>query len=166
MDAQSLTRLVERAREDAQFFHDLVFNPDGILDQIQDLDRDTRAGLASFSPEEFVAAMFDSGNCACTHASTVACSGITCQVTYGSTEERYAYRPINPTAVYSGQRQRASSCGPEFTCSCTSGTCGGTCGGSTCSVTCSGDSCGRTCDNSCGYTTNLAIAVGRFRNPT
>lgn len=49
-----------------------------------------------------------------------------------------------------------AGCGPDTTCSCTSGTCGGaTCGGSTCSATCTGDSCGNTCGNSCDWTSNL-----------
>jgi hypothetical protein len=68
---------------------------------------------------------------------------------------RAALVAINPSDLIGRMigDQPSASCGPEFTCSCTSGTCGGpTCSGATCEVTCSGNSCGETCHGSCGRT--------------
>lgn len=74
-------------------------------------------------------------------------------------QEKGALLSISPEHILATMVGELTSCGGSYTCSCTSGTCGGvTCGGSTCDVTCSGDSCGNTCGNSCGYTTNLQFA--------
>jgi hypothetical protein len=54
---EQANRLVEQAREDPQFFHELVFNTDNVLSGLDYLDRESKAELEAISPEEVIAAM-------------------------------------------------------------------------------------------------------------
>lgn len=104
--------------------------------------------------------------------STSACTDNTWPATLNVTEFVFALTEL--TRIDSQQMevdlavfQRSGvSCGPNYTCSCTSGTCGGpTCGGSTCDATCTGDSCGSTCGTSCGWTSSLTQDVSQLALP-
>jgi len=153
MNREIIQRIVLEAKEDPNFFHSLVFEPEKILNRLDYLDRKSKSAVVSIDPASVVASLFGSYRCAdvtcactniCTGGNTHTCTGATCAATQLSRLDRQSV-----------ENMAHASCGGGETCSCTSGTCGDTCGGSTCSVTCSGDSCGRTCDNSCGVTSNF-----------
>jgi hypothetical protein len=55
-----LERLIRQARENPQFFHDLVFNTENILAKLDYLDRKTKASILS-TPEEVIAIMVRRG---------------------------------------------------------------------------------------------------------
>ena len=102
----------------------------------------------------------------CTDTCVGTCQGGSSCACTAATNEASDMERINPASARFAVRFYSRAipggvnvgCGPDYTCCCTSGTCGGvTCGGSTCDVTCSGDSCGNTCGNSCGYTSNLTF---------
>jgi hypothetical protein len=165
MNPAMLKLLVERARDDPELFHALVFDPEKAIAKFQNLDDDTIAALRAAKPEEFVARLAGETVESPARAgidAPEACTGVSCYVTCSSTcSSSQATTPdlrravLAPDALLS-RNILAAGCGGDVTCSCTSSTCGGvTCGGSTCSVTCSGDSCGQTCGDSCGTTTNL-----------
>ncbi len=52
---KSLHKLVDQAREDPKFFHELVFNTVNVLKQIDYLDHEIRTTLERNSPEEVIA---------------------------------------------------------------------------------------------------------------
>jgi hypothetical protein len=53
--------LIRQARENPQFFHDLVFNTENILAKLDYLDRKTKASILSTTPEELIAIMVRRG---------------------------------------------------------------------------------------------------------
>ena len=57
MASGPLSRLIEQAREDPQFFHELVFNTENVLANLDYLDRTARGNLLAASPEEVVSGL-------------------------------------------------------------------------------------------------------------
>lgn len=52
MDYEALRMLVQKARNDPQFFHALVFNPESILADLGFLDRRAKAAILAVTPEQ------------------------------------------------------------------------------------------------------------------
>jgi hypothetical protein len=86
----SFTSIVERAREDPNFLHQLVFAPEGIVDELA-LDHRQRSRLAKLDPYTLVGllgrdrfACGGSVTCSCTSATCDGtCGGSTCGLTCG-----------------------------------------------------------------------------------
>lgn len=138
MDSESRKRLVERARQDPQFFHDLVFNAESVLEKLDFLDRSEKASLIGSDPDAFIARLIGTLS-GCDVTCTSSC-GATCGDSCGYTTNIVDRGEID--AVF---RARF----PGFGGSRVTG----------CDVTCT-SSCGATCGSSCGYTTNLVGLPG------
>jgi hypothetical protein len=54
MNRDILQKLVEQAKNDPKFLHTLVFDPESALQQVDYLDRKTKAALVGTSPEEII----------------------------------------------------------------------------------------------------------------
>jgi hypothetical protein len=87
----ALTRLVNRAREDKDFFHDLVFNTEAVLDQVDYLDRRVKGALISLSPEEALSALLrptalrrQECEPSCALSCDFTCGSLSCKITCGS----------------------------------------------------------------------------------
>ena len=52
--AEVLGKIVEQARQDPEFFHALVFEPERAFDRIEGIERQTKATLLGLSPEAFI----------------------------------------------------------------------------------------------------------------
>lgn len=147
MDNRTFHRVVDAVVGDPDALQALLNGDADNAVIAQHLDDDATRRLRAFSAEDKLAAILSEEHFR--HRGDLACVD-TCE----------ASRFADPGGVYrvpDGLGQLPSvGCGPDTTCSCTSGTCGGaTCGGSTCSATCTGDSCGNTCGDSCGHTSNI-----------
>ena len=89
MADEPITRLTAQAREDPQFFHDLVFNTEEVLNRLDFLDRGSKAALVEISPERVLATMVGARTacggdvtCSCTSGTCDGtCGGSTCSVT-------------------------------------------------------------------------------------
>jgi hypothetical protein len=57
MKNESLEKLVNQAKSDPKFFHDLVWNTERILDSISYLSREEKASILSIKPEDLVAGL-------------------------------------------------------------------------------------------------------------
>lgn len=136
MDTESLKRLVEQAREDPQFFHDLVFNAEELLGKLDYLGRAEKASLIGQDPEAVIGRLIGALE-GCDVTCTSSC-GATCGQSCGYT--------TNLVGRF-GDIQQALAGRFQF----------GRPQVQWCDVTCT-SSCGATCGGSCGYTTNL---VGR-----
>ncbi len=97
MDAKSLDRLVEQAKKDPQFFHDLVFKPESTLRDLDYLDRSERANLVGAQPAEilgqliggkFNAEVKESCGWTCSDSCTWTCGTKSCSHTTGIIDER------------------------------------------------------------------------------
>src|SRR3954462_15158757 len=73
----ALERVIERARTDPSFFHNLVFDPERALSDQPGLDRATRARLIGIDPDEFVGRLLGIRHC------TATCGEISCDHTCG-----------------------------------------------------------------------------------
>lgn len=102
---EMIAEIVAKARENKEFFHELVFNPEKALAGIEGLDETARKKLRAISPEQFLLAPLVSSlgvaglkRCdpTCEESCTGTCGALSCDVT----------------------------CGPD------NGSCGKTCGGS------------------------------------
>ncbi len=51
---ESLATLISKARSDAKFFHDLIWNTESALKEIDYLSREEKASLIRFSPEDLI----------------------------------------------------------------------------------------------------------------
>ena len=49
-----LARLVEQAKKDPKFFHDLVFDPEKVLSKVNYLSRKSKATLIAINPENLI----------------------------------------------------------------------------------------------------------------
>ena len=84
-----LVLLMQRARKDPQFFHELVFNPKRAVSKITFLDRASKAKLLKIRPQAIVGALMGQ-RAACTDTCisgtcSQTCAGQTCSETcYGS----------------------------------------------------------------------------------
>lgn len=54
MPASQLNQLLEEAREDPELFHNLVFNPEEAIQDIDYLDRATKGRLVGMEPEDII----------------------------------------------------------------------------------------------------------------
>jgi hypothetical protein len=160
MKNDDFKKLVAALKSDPALLHGLAFSPQKMQDKLAFLPAEDRKALQGVEAQNLLAnalGLFEHHmECGSSCSSTQGC-GVTSQ-------NSPAVETVNPALTraagdfYRGFNFGNSvSCGPDTTCSCTSGTCGGvTCGGSTCDVTCSGDSCGNTCGDSCGTTSNVS----------
>ncbi|MDM5176344.1 hypothetical protein PO883_03955 [Massilia sp. DJPM01] len=143
MDPKVFQSLVEKAQSDPAFFHQLVFSPEKIIDQVNDLDRRAKGALMGQEPGAFIASLLGilqrCGN-TCSSSCDNTCGG-SCGYTTNLTEEMTT---ANPAAVsyFSISRSALAGCGNT----CTS-------------------SCDNTCGGSCGYTTNFTDRGGAVINP-
>ena len=128
MDARTMKKLVDQARADPKFFHDLVFNPESVLGKLGDLDRSARASLVAVTPEEVIGRLI--GEVAWCDVTCTSSCGATCNQSCGYTTN---YQGFSPEETVAGRFQKLAGC--DVTCT------------SSCGATCTG--------SSCGYTTNL-----------
>jgi hypothetical protein len=52
-----LDRLIEEARKDPQFFHDLVFKPEAVIARLDYLDRREKGMIVGIAPEDVIAGL-------------------------------------------------------------------------------------------------------------
>jgi hypothetical protein len=93
VDADKFTQLVARARADAAFFHDLVFEPERALKDLEFLGARSAqavrtpdpAAVVALAVGELLTACGGSETCSCTSATCDnTCGGNTCSLTCGS----------------------------------------------------------------------------------
>lgn len=123
---EALSSIIEKAKNDAKFFHALVFNPEEALKGLTELDRRTKGAIVSANPEDLLKVVLTGtvNWCDVTCASDscgVTCSGASCGYT---TNFEFKNRFISRLG---GKLQWC-----DYTCA------------SSCGVTCSGASCGHT----------------------
>jgi hypothetical protein len=140
MDSEALKQLVENAREDPQFFHDLVFNTESVLGKLDFLGRAEKASLIGQDPQAVIGRLIGALE-GCDVTCTSSC-GATCAGSCGYTTSLVG-RPVELEAAIAGRFARG---GPSV---------------QGCDVTCT-SSCGATCAGSCGYTTNIVARPGGF----
>jgi hypothetical protein len=73
----ALEQIIERARTDQAFFHNLVFDPERAISDVPGLDRATRSRLIGIDPDELVAGLLGIRHCSDT------CGEISCDHTCG-----------------------------------------------------------------------------------
>ena len=86
-----LFQIIEKAREDKDFFHALVFDPEKALASLEDLDGTTIKGLRAISPNTFfvpqlvqsIGAGLKSWTPTCHESCGVTCGALSCDVTCG-----------------------------------------------------------------------------------
>ena len=122
-----IEKLVRNARENAQFFHDLVWNTERTIAEIDYLTRQEKANILSLNPENVVAGLATGGR----GTSPVEVCGVSCAGSCGG------------TCAASCIGSCGASCGLSCEQSC-GATCGGSCGAS-CSNSCA-DSCVASCE--------------------
>jgi hypothetical protein len=88
MRADILKRLVEQARKDSAFFHDLVFKPDKALSKMPFVDAATKTRLTAIRPEDVMTILL--GNLAkdqcdptCFGSCDFTCGVVSCSTTCG-----------------------------------------------------------------------------------
>lgn len=122
INTEGISRLVREARENAQFFHDLVWNTERTITSLDYLTRQEKATILSVDPESVVVGLVTGGR----GTSPIEVCGVSCAGSCGNT--------CAASCV--------GSCGGSCGGSCDN-SCGGTCGGSC------GASCGNSCADSC-----------------
>lgn len=131
MDAKAFKQLVEQAKSDPQFFHDLVFSPEKVIADLDYVDKKSKGALVAMTPEEVIgAAITELAGCDVTCTSSC---GATCAQSCGYTTNLTADLAGRVTSPAAAAQFELAGC--DVTCT------------SSCGVTCSG--------SSCGYTTNL-----------
>jgi hypothetical protein len=55
--SEALQKLIEQAREDPQFFHDLVFKPDAVIGRLDYLNRREKGMIVGIAPEDVIAGL-------------------------------------------------------------------------------------------------------------
>jgi hypothetical protein len=141
MDPKVFSKLVEKAKADPAFFHALIFTPEKILGDVQELDRSAKGALMGQNPAALVARAVGI-NQGCGNTCTSSCDntcGQSCGFTTNLTADLSSAVKVN---YFSSLRDELSGCGNT----CTS-------------------SCDNTCGNSCGFTTNLTERGGFATNP-
>jgi hypothetical protein len=84
MNAKSLQTLIRKAQNDPSFFHDLVFDPEKIKAQLEELDEISRKNILQNKGESVIGSLVAhlSGDCSCTTGTCGGtCGGSTCSVT-------------------------------------------------------------------------------------
>ncbi|MDQ1813750.1 hypothetical protein RBA41_10585 [Massilia sp. CCM 9210] len=142
MDPKVFHDLVAKAKADPAFFHQLIFSPEKVIDQVADLDRRAKGALVGQDPAALIASALGvlqrCGN-TCSSSCDNTCGG-SCGYTTNLTAEAAIAAPgVN---YFSGIRSELARCG------------------NTCS-----SSCDNTCGESCGYTTNFTDLGGVIINP-
>lgn len=186
MNNEEFKKLVESVRKNPSLLHALAFEPKKAARETDFIAKTDRTILAGMQAENLIGHALGMLELDCGTTCEVSCGGPTCcgpnelsrfdmefmmsgfsrpipSATSGAANGMERINPASARFAVSFYNRIIPggmnvTCGPDYTCCCTSGTCGGvTCGGSTCDVTCSGDSCGNTCGDSCGYTTNITF---------
>lgn len=143
MDPKVFQSLVEKAKSDPAFFHQMIFNPEKIMDQVADLDRRAKGALVGQDPAALIASALGvlqrCGN-TCSSSCDNTCGG-SCGYTTNLTAEA-AVATTTGVNYFSGIRSELARCG------------------NTCS-----SSCDNTCGGSCGYTTNFTDLGSAVMNP-
>jgi hypothetical protein len=124
-----IDRLVREARDDAEFFHNLIYDTEAVLGRLDYLTRQEKARILEIDPDALVAG-FARGQwpgAGLTLLSPEAC-GVSC----------------------------GGSCSASCAGTC-AGSCGGSCGGS-CAASCGG-SCGASCASSCVGSCGVSCAA-------
>lgn len=88
MDATDFKKIVERAKNDSEFFHNLVFDTEKILKDTE-IDRKTKIEIQRINPQQVIATIVGelsacggSETCSCTSGTCGGtCGGSTCSVT-------------------------------------------------------------------------------------
>ena len=78
MSDETIKKIVRRSREDDDFFHALVFNPEKVLAEL-DLSREEKSRLLALDPERLIGVLVGGGSladCGVTNTCTY-----TCQIT-------------------------------------------------------------------------------------
>lgn len=184
MNVEQYKSLMEKAKSDPKFFHALVFSPEKVLDELQQLDRRARGKIVGAEIEEIVAKIIGVGYCGntCSSSCDNTCGG-SCGYTTNIVDKVSIQRQ---SAFFSRVKGALEGCGNTCSSSCDN-TCGQSCGYTTnltsierldpaqmasglasagrfggggtlegCGNTCS-SSCDNTCGQSCGYTTNRSL---------
>lgn len=161
MDPKIFQRLVGQAREDAQFFHVLVFQPEKVLEKLDYLDEAAKEAVRRTDPQALIALLVGelgtcggSETCSCTSGTCGdTCGGSTCSATCtgdscGRTCDNSCGYTTNLGLV---DRERWARTAPAAqipvsalpaVAGCDAGTsCGETC---PCTNSCTGNSCGVT----------------------
>ena len=116
-------RLIAEAKDDPQFFRDLVWDTDAVIDRVDYLTDGQKAALRAVQPEDLVVGLV-------------------------AHRELTVLDPFDLTTVCGASC--GASCAGSCASTCF-GSCGGSCGGScesSCGATCGG-SCGASCGTSC-----------------
>jgi len=117
MDQKTFKQILDRAKQDSQFFHSLVFDPEKAIADLHELDRSAKGALISVNPEEVIARLIGRTSwcdVTCTSSCGVTCSGSSCGYTTNLVDR------IRPTGI-------AAGCDVTCTSSC-GATCGTSCG--------------------------------------
>jgi hypothetical protein len=131
----ALSAIIEKAKNDPKFFHDLVFNPEEALKGLENVDRNTKGAIVAANPDSLIQIIVSGTvswcDVTCTSSCGVTCSGGSCGYTTNfEFKDRYISR-------FGGKINY-------------------------CDVTCT-SSCGVTCNDSCGHTTNFGDFGQRVR---
>ncbi len=127
MDPKNFQKLVEAAKKDSKFFHELVFNTEKVVSKLDYLDRKSKGALVAIDPEEVIARLVGE-IAACGNTCTSSCKN-TCGKSCGFTTNLVPDEPVLAAVQ--------PDFGPVAAC------------GNTCT-----SSCKNTCGKSCGFTTN------------
>ena len=74
---EALEQIIERAKTDPAFFHNLVFDPERAISDQPGLDRATRSRLIGIDPDELVSGLLGIQHCSDT------CGDLSCERTCG-----------------------------------------------------------------------------------
>jgi hypothetical protein len=87
---QVLLQIIDKARADKDFLHDLVFTPDKALAKMEGLDEATKIKLKAINPGNFLAPQLVQaigllGQCdpTCTESCDGTCGSVSCNITCG-----------------------------------------------------------------------------------
>ncbi|MBN3815596.1 hypothetical protein G3N57_02805 [Paraburkholderia sp. Se-20369] len=126
LNTEGISKLIEEAKANPDFFHDLVWNTEKAIASIDYLTRKEKAAILSVDPDQLVVGLVSGGR----GTSPVEVCGVSCAGSCGG------------TCVASCVGSCGASCGGSCETSC-GATCGGSCGAS-CSSSCA-DSCAASC---------------------
>lgn len=125
-DDPGLRKLIEQARADPKFFHDLVYDTEKTITRLDYLSRREKAAILMVDPDRLVGSLIGKDK----PGGSVEVCGVSCAGSCGA------------TCVASCVGSCGGSCGGSCESSC-GATCGGSCGAS-CSSSCA-DSCVASC---------------------
>jgi hypothetical protein len=126
LNTDGIKKLIHETRANAQFFHDLVWDTEKTIAQIDYLTRQEKANILSLKPENVIVGLVGAGR----GVTPIEVCGVSCGGSCGG------------TCAASCAGSCGASCGGSCENSC-AGTCGGSCGASC------GNSCAGSCAASC-----------------